>query len=304
MGYWLYDRAVYEIWYTQNYTSFLSHPELMLTSSQQIGWSVYNCILLLFSRDTDWFFFATSSLYVLTALFLLRETDASFPVLVAFLFATPAILYSTYLCRQMIACALVNVALLCCLRNRAWLGSALSLVAVSVHAAALVMVPFVVGFRLLTDSRSGHFVCTLVMVVGCVLALFAVPFMGWLESFNIVSAGISSFEGVSGILVTVGKGLPFYALLVYVLFERRELEKESNRMGFCITQLLLACLSWLLTPLNYWMFRIAGFALPSVAWLAVSIGHMRGGSFRSYIPVVSGVLLFVLTLREIAIAFH
>jgi hypothetical protein len=258
------------------------------------------------TNDPDWFFFFTTFLFVGISVFVLFRISNQYVVGIALFMMSLYYFQSTYLIRQSIAVAFVNLAILSFLENRKLRYFIYVAVAGMFHSTSFIMFPIYFVFKYAETKR----------IYQIIMISFAVLFIASGPLFETVIPGLpyvgqyivlENFKYAlgDGSPATIIKGFPFYLITFLALLHRNELRDKMKQADVFILSSLLYSMSWLLTYNMYWLFRIGWFLmLPTLILVPELFKVMKDRKERMFFGCIFIVSLLFITVRQLVLELY
>lgn len=297
----LVDATRYEWSFYNRYPFYYDSLESMLSANTEIGFLLLNKFVYIVSGDSDILFMITAFITNILILYVASKINKNFGVFVLLFMISQFYFFSTYALKQALAVGFSSLAILSYFKTKRINYFFYSIIAITFHTSAVVMLPLYFFFKTVRSIKS-YLLITFLFIVG--LISFDYIFYNVLPNIPLINTYLventSDFNVGDNNFLSTLKGVPIYILVVIALLKRNELKIKYPNVDIFILSALFFAISWLFSFNLYWLFRFSwyfGILTLSLIPLVTSIINNKHGKFLFVFSIIGPML--IITFRQI-----
>lgn len=298
------DRYAWSFLY--RYPAYYESPEALFNSGTEIGFLLINMLIDSFTNNPYWLFLFVAFITTFINLYTAAKISKSYALLIFLYLVSLYFFYSTFLLRQVLSVAFVNLAYIAYLKDRKFKYFFYCIVALSFHATSIILFLIFFIFNKVKTAKQYFYLLIISIVVFVAFgSIFntILPKIPYIDKFiDIENMNLSTGGGS---LTSILKGLPFYFITVVAIIRRHKLKQIMYKADFYIVCSLFYSVSWLLTYNMYWFFRMGMyFLLPTLILVPNLFSTIKNSRKRILYYIIFISTLIIITYRQIFITLQ
>ena len=298
----LSDRERYSFSFIYRYPMYFGSIDALFKAGTEPGFVLLCRIFSSFTQNMSWLYFFTVFISSIINLYVISKITKHFISVTVLTLISMFAFQSTFLIRQSLAVAFINLAMLEYLNKKRWHCIFYTVIAYMFHSTAIIMIPIFLLFFVIKSRRMYLIfpVIFLIMILNLNTILIHVLELPYIGQYIQLEGLEYSTEGIYA--ASMLKGIPYYMITFLYLIYRKKLKKLTAYADIFITASILNTMSWLLTAYMYWFYRIGWYLmLPSLILVPMLFQCLKEEKGSLIIFVLSIVLMMLLTLRQVIV---
>ncbi|WP_415813566.1 EpsG family protein [Mesobacillus thioparans] len=303
---YMIDTVRYAWSFLYRYPMYYDSVNTMISARTEVGFLLINMLIGRITHESFWLFLFIAFVTTFINLYTASKISRKYTLIVFLYLISLYFFQTTYILRQNLAVSFANLAFLSYTNDLRIRYIMFSLVAITFHATALILLPLYFVLKGIKSKKNYYYILMIFSVSFFLfepifnLYLPKIPYFGQL--FNTEEANLTFGGGSSSVIF---KGVPFYIITVIALVRRNRLKQIMYKADAFIACSFFYSMSWLLSYNMYWFFRIGWyFLLPTLALVPSLFSTFKNPRERViYYTIFIFVLIFI-TYRQIVIVFN
>lgn len=298
----LSDTVRYAWSFTYRYPYYYDSFEGLMNSNTEIGFLLLLKIINYFSNENFLIFLIIAIITTFINLYVASKISRHYTTVIFLYMVSMYFFQSTYLLRQAIAVSFANLAILSYLRNKSVFYVLYTLIAITFHTTAVVLLPALYLFKKAKDGIS-FFWLFLIMTLTVFFYDFIV--INIFSSIYFIEPYLNFDDQLTGTVSSLFKGIPFYFLTLVAIMKRKDIKKMVPHADFYIVCSVIYSLSILMSLNMYWLFRLGWyFLLPTLSLLPLILKTHQNKNERILFLLAFVFPLILITARQIYITLN
>lgn len=251
-----------------------------------IGLRFLAYILHRFTNEPKVLFFVISVGCMLVTLMSYNQAIDAYSYAIKFMILSQYSLYSFYLLKQAPALAFAALSMMFFFKRRYFSSIIILCVAIVFHESAVVLIPLyliIYGAKKRWIRILEYIFCALVVVFFAEITSFLTMIIGkyipqLVQQANLYLAENGSVQVEKINLLTVLKGIPYYSITFYALYNRRRLKDKIINFDKYLVLSVFASTMIVLSSYMYWMWRFGTYCyFPMFIFASLLIKECKSG---------------------------
>lgn len=299
----LVDASRYAWSFLFRYPQYYGSITTLINAPTEPGFLIVNMLVSKLTDNPFWLFLLIASITTFINIYCMFKLDKKYVVLILLYLISMYYFQTTYLLKQTLAVSFGNLAILAILQNRRKGYVIYSLIALTFHSTAIILLPMYFLFKIRNYKKAyvNSFIIFLVLFLGFSPVINNIlPNIPYVNQYlNIENTTLVTSDGS---FATILKGVPYYIITVFGFIKIKQLNRNMKNANVFIIFSLLYSMSWLLTYNFYWSFRIGWYFLfPTIILTSNLIKNITNKNEKMLGAIIIYTSLVIVTIRQIII---